>query len=66
MSDVIENVTFMWCPPERLVEVEVPITVRNTLLGGTGFTGRAQYIAQSLADPRPSLLPMLLSAAVSK
>jgi hypothetical protein len=27
VSDVIENVTFMWCPPERLVQVEVPITV---------------------------------------
>ena len=27
VTDVIENVTFMWCPRERLVQVEVPITV---------------------------------------
>ena len=40
VSDVIENVTFMWCPPERLVEVEVPITVSALLMAQQKANGQ--------------------------
>jgi hypothetical protein len=31
-TDVVENITFMHCPPERTVKVDVPIEVGRPLL----------------------------------